>query len=357
LKMKESILSSLKDLFSIPILSFILLAIYFSACSGVNADNIKWVDKIDVYYPEKVYLTGLGIGDTKEKADNSAFQNISKSIKLHIRSDELSKREYQQSGEGKSKSNFSYEENIRVETETVLENASIVKHGYDESNEMYYSLAVLRKAKYSDILSSKIVESQKRGAKLMAAIEKEESKVIKLGNMFDLEREIEYQRNAFAVLRVVSDNYSRYRPQPDPLEVHKMINDFLLNKFVFSLSVKGDMAEEINSIFSDILTREGYYISGQRGESSDLVIEGNMKTRRMPGRGKRWVILSWKFDLSFTDTRNGEIILSYSIQDRQQQPSVEMARERILYHFREDYAEDILSRFKQKLHGYSGGVK
>ncbi|MDZ7859828.1 MAG: LPP20 family lipoprotein [Candidatus Krumholzibacteriota bacterium] len=342
----------MKGLFSIPILSFILLTIYFSSCSGVNADNIKWVDKIDVYYPEKVYLTGLGIGDTKEKADNRAFQNISKSIKLHVRSDELSKREYQQSGNRKSKSTFSYEEKIRVETETVLENASIVKHGYDESKEMYYSLAALRKDKYSDILSSKIEESQKRGAKLLAAIEKEESKVIKLGNMFDLEREIEFQRNAFAVLRVVSDNYSKYKPRPDPLQVDKMINDFLLNKFVFSLRVKGDMTEEINSILSDVLTREGYYISGQRGKSSDVVIDGNMKIRRMPGSGKRWVLLSWKFDLSFTDSRSGEIILSYSMQDRQQQPSVEMARERILYHFREDYAEDVISRFEQKLHGY-----
>jgi hypothetical protein len=91
----------------------------------VYADSINWVDKINIFYPEKLYLTGLGVAETKEKADNKAFQSISKSIKLHIKSDELSKEEYHQMDSGQSKFTFNYSENTQIETETILENASI----------------------------------------------------------------------------------------------------------------------------------------------------------------------------------------------------------------------------------------
>ncbi|MCD6378842.1 hypothetical protein J7M07_00160, partial [bacterium] len=69
-------MSSLKNLFRIWVSFIILLLIYLSSCSGVYADSIEWVDKINVFYPEKLYLTGLGVAETKEKADNKAFQSI-----------------------------------------------------------------------------------------------------------------------------------------------------------------------------------------------------------------------------------------------------------------------------------------
>lgn len=347
--MRKNILFSLKNLFSSRIYLIVLLGLYLSACSGVYADNIKWVDEISVFYPEKLFLTGLGIGETKEKADNRAFQNISKSIKLHIKSEEFSKEEYYQNDSGESTHTFNYDEKIQIESETVLENASIVKHGYDSSKEMYYSLAVLRKDKYSDILSSKIEESKENANRLLIAIEKEESKVIKLGNMFRLHMESAIQQNAYVVLRTVSDNYSLYKPKPNLLEVQRMIDRFLLNEFVFSLKISGDMADEIKMIMGDVLTTKGYYISTDSGKEPDVIIKGNMRIRKMPARRGRWVILSWKFDLSFIESRNEAVILRYTLQNRQQQPSVEMARDRILYHFGKEYAEEILTRFKQKL--------
>jgi len=347
--MRKNILFSLKNLFSSRVHLIVLLVLYLSACSGVYADNIKWVDEINVFYPEKLYLTGLGIGETKEKADNRAFQNISKSIKLHIKSEEFSKEEYYQTDSGENSHTFNYDENIQIESETVLENASIVKHGYDSTKEMYYSLAVLRKDKYSDILSSKIEESKENTNRLLIAIKKEDSKVIKLGDMFRLHMESAIQQNAYTVLRTVSDNYSLHKPQPNLFEVQRMIDQFLLNEFVFSLRINGDMADEIKMIMGDVLTTNGYYISTDSGKESDVIIKGNMSIRKMPSRRDRWVILSWKFDLSFIESRNEAVILRYTLQDRQQQPSVEMARDRILYNFGKEYAEEIAARFKQKL--------
>jgi len=319
-----------------------------NTCYSLEEDTIKWVDKINVLYPEKYYLTGLGIDETKEKADNKAFQSISKSIKLHIKSDELSSDKYQQTDSGQSKSTFNYSESIQVETESIIENATIVKHGYDTGNEMYYSLAVLRKEKFSKILYSKIEESQGRARTLLDAIGKEESKIIKLGNMFSLEKESGIQQNAYAVLRVVSDNYSIYKPKPNAVEVQKLIEEFLLKEFVFYVGINGEMADEIEMFLKDALTANGYYISTNQTKP-DLIVKGDMHIRKLPLRGGRWVTLKWRFDLHFIECKSEKVVLSYSIQDKQKQPSIEMAKERILYHFKKEYVGEILEKFKQKI--------
>ena len=151
------------------------------------------------------------------------------------------------------------------------------------------------------------------------------------------------------MLRVISENYSIYKPKPNPVEVQMLIGEFLLNEFGLSINISGEMANEITMLLRDAFTDKGYSILLIGDKVPDVKIQGDMHIRKMPARAGRWVILNWRFDLNFIKSGSEEVILSYTIQNRQQQPSVEMAKARILYHFRNEYVEEIVSKFKKKL--------
>ena len=336
------------------------LVFIFSCSSNVGTSNsgreaqveeIKWLDRIDVLYPGQLYLTGLGMGSTKEEADNNAFRNISKSIKIHVKSEEVSREHYRQSDQRDDVSDFQYDDNLRVESETILENARIEKHSYDSSKDMYYSLAVLRKSKYASIISSRIGESRDKSYQILNNIENEDSPVIKLGMMFSLAGQTSLQRRNYEILKVVSDDFERYRPDPDEIEVNKMIDQFLHENFALSIEIEGELSEDITMVLKERFTENGYFITSDHQRQPDILISGSTSIREIRGRDRRLTTVHWSLNLNFIEKKSGNVIYSDTVRDRQMQPTSDMARERIMYHMRKEVADDIIRGFQNKLSG------
>jgi hypothetical protein len=340
-----------------------MILLFIFACSGgyssaegrmeKGKEEIDWLERIETLYPAQLYITGLGMGKTKEDADNNAFRNVSKSIKLHVKSEEVSRERYRQSNTREEISDFQYNDNLKVESESILENARIEKHSYDSEKDLYYSLAVLRKSKYAEILSSRIMESREKSRQIAGSLEQESSPVIRLGLMFKLEEQSALQRSNYEILKVVSGDYRRYRPQPDELEVRKMIEKFLHEDFALSVEIQGELSRDIEMVLMEEFTENGYYIISDDRREPDIKVTGGISMRESRG-SNRMVTVNWSLNLNFREVSSGSTIYSHTIRERQMQPTIEMARERIMYHISNEHAERIIEGFQEKMRGEAG---
>jgi len=352
----------LRNLLNNPRVPFLCLLIFFflSCSSGINktegnveakGGSAEWLDRIDALYPAQLYITGLGMGKTKQDADNNAFRSISKSIKLHVKSEETSSEHYRQYSNEEDVSSFEYDDNLRVESETILENAVIEKHSFDSSKNMYYSLAVMRKRKYAKILRSRIMESRESAEKLISRIRIEDSPVIKLGLMYKLQSQSSSQRRNYDILKVVSEDFSVYRPEPDEVAVGNMIEKFLHENFAISIQIEGELSTEITMVLKERFTEKGYYVVSGDGRIPNIILRGSTSLRENSGREGRLMTVHWSLDLNFIEKSSGNIIFSEAVSGRQIQPSYELARERIMYHIRKEHADRIIEGFRKKLSG------
>jgi hypothetical protein len=180
------------------------------------SQSLEWIDRISVLYPSELYLTALGVGSAKEAADNDAYKGISRIFKAEVKSVTRQEERYHQGSDSRSESTFSYDESINVKTSSVLESVKVAKHGYDKEKDEYYSLAVLDKREYSEILAGRIGELGSRLDKTLASTEDpEDSSLLKLRSLLRARILTKEIGDTYIILGIVgADRWSRSQKFP-----------------------------------------------------------------------------------------------------------------------------------------------
>lgn len=314
------------------------------------SQSLEWIDRISVLYPSKLYLTAMGVGLTKEAADNEAYKGISRIFKAEVRSVTWQVEEYHQGSDSRSESSFSFDESINIKTSSVLESVTIAKHGYDEEKDRYYSLAVLDKREYSEILTNRLVELSGHLEKTLAAIEEpEESHFLRLRTLLRariLTREI---RDAYQMLVIAGGQSMVTLPEITIHDVDKMLAEFTMKDLKIGIRVEGVLADEIGDILIDEMNQNSLILSNDPGgNTSDLLFDCRMKVHESRGRAdRRFTALKWTFSIKLKDLATGNVIYSDYISGENSSNNYEMALDRVLYAFEEKRVHEIVTKINR----------
>jgi hypothetical protein len=309
-------------------------------------------------FPETLYLTSLGTGQTKEAADNEAYRGISKVFGLDVSSITHKAETYAQKSDStrtSQESTFDYDDNIEVTTHMFIENVTIARSQYDANTGIYQSLAVLNKRDFSAILLSRIREKDLEISRLKTYITTQPTKYLKFlsllkTHLMSVERAALYQK-----LRIVYANYQQHVPLVTVSESNRQLREFALHDFKVGIVFAGSFHQEIEQSFSDALSQHFIYISQSSTDPADLIISGSLTLEdlsdKTPDSDTPFKTVKWSFDMKIIDTASGKTILTESITQKQTHISYERARDRIGYKLQTVVIDEITQKIMHTFYG------
>lgn len=328
-----------------------ILAALLLAAAPCLSQSLEWLDRVPALYPSKLYLTALGVGSTKEAADNEAYKGISRIFKAEVEADSRQVEAYRQGAGSEGESVFSFDESINVRTSSVLESVTIARHGYDGEKDRFYSLAVLDKREYSEILAGRIAEADGRLEKLLASVgEPGESVFLRFRTLLRARLLAVGIAEAYRMLGIVGDRSQVESPETTVGDVDRMLAEFTTNDARIGIRVEGELAGELEDLLVDALNDNGIHVSSDPGGSgSDLLFDCDLRVRESGGRtGRRFTTLRWTFSVKLRDLASGNVIFSEFITGENTSNDREMALDRVLYAFETDRIHDVIG----KIYGY-----
>jgi len=335
-----NLIKTILNFLSISLITLLLFSV------TVFSQSLEWLDKITLLYPQESYLTALGIGKEKEVADNRAYNGISKIFNVKINSITLIQEIYEQKSNDKEesqKSKFNFDESIKATTKAILKTVTIGKFGLDEEKKEFYSLAVLNKNEFANILISNLDELDKQIDNLKSSEEEEESKFLKLKSLLKLKRLSYLRDELYQRLKIVNTTFRNYVPKTSIEEIENKINSFTLNVLKFCINITDNFNNELEQIFIEALNEYSFYITKSNNDDSDLLLNGILRFREQTDQiDERFFTVRWSFEIRLLNKENNKIIFSDYISDKQVHTSFERAKERVIYNFKTKNAKTII---------------
>jgi hypothetical protein len=142
----------------------VILFVLFALAQPLYAAKAPdWVNGSSEKYSEKVYLIGLGVGDTLDGARSSARAEIAKVFKSRIVQLGKETRSERNSQKGSS-SQFAMRQDTAlstsVSTDELLQGVEIAETWRNDKSKTYYALAVLNKQKTRQALMQQITDQE-----------------------------------------------------------------------------------------------------------------------------------------------------------------------------------------------------
>lgn len=135
----------------------------FSAGRPLAAEKPDWVDGASARYPDSGYLTGVGSGDTRQKAEDSAYAALARIFRAEVRSTTQEREDFKQAERTKGievDRKVTIQNQTEISTDKVLEQVRVAERWTDPVSQVSYALAVLDRAKSAAALRQKSLDAE-----------------------------------------------------------------------------------------------------------------------------------------------------------------------------------------------------
>lgn len=255
------------------LLLILVVLMILVACTGPQKSDPKptpsskpdWVDNPTVLYPATRYLTGVGIGSSREAANSFAMGNISKIFKIEVKaSSEVMQRyeEYTLAGQTTSASATTSDQQVRVDTKANLFNIKIGQNWVDELGR-HYALAYQDREQTAGIMLSRIKTNSQRILTNLNKALKESDPWMQFA-LVDNATMISLQNTEMVEqLGIISSSASaQVRLEYDP-EALRLQRAHLAKQLIFSVSVSGDPDNKIQPVIEQTISQMGFSLRGE----------------------------------------------------------------------------------------------
>ncbi len=338
-----------KEVIMKKIIIFVMLILIINACA-VNAKSKKsskpkWLTNPKKVYPEQLYLTAIGEGDTRSDAENMAAANLSKIFESVIHSEENVNQRYMEltNKKGTETSDYtSVNKDVNISSSQKLFNIKFAQSYTDKTGRVHV-LAYINRVETSDIYQQKIDDNSQ---KVRFYIEKSKEINNPIKKYAYLSAAMVFAQNnkiLLEQLRIIDSS------SIDMIKFGYNINDLSVmlsdasRMVTFSLSIKGDDGR-ITSILEDVLTGMGFVL----GENGVLKIEGSISFNDTDlKRNDGFKFVRYYLDIKVKDVDNN-IILAINEKGREGHLSFAEAKERCI----RKIEKKLKKKFKSKLVKY-----
>jgi len=327
-----------------------LLMIVFCCCTQILVGQTKpaWVDNPQSKYSNDLYLTALGLGDTRKAAEEQASANLSMIFEATIKAQSTVNEDIQEKISGGN--NFmerrsQISKKVILESEQTLYNVQYTDNYVDPQGRNYV-LAILNRYETSAIYKQKIADN---GWVVQADVAKSDSLQDLLQKYAWIDAAVTLAQKNDALLKQLQIiDVGTKKSIELPYYYQNLISSYAKTKqrITFAVTISNDEDQNITETMKKLLTSQGFILNekpllrviGKLG-FEDVVLERPEKFVR------------WRYAISILDNQNATL-LTLTESGREGHISKEEAQARAIRTMK----AKLETNFIKKLNDYVDGI-
>lgn len=290
--------------------------------AGVDAKSKPdWVDGASVQYPDASYVVGVGFGDTRQGAENSAYAALSRVFRAQIQSTTREQEALRQTEKGK-KAEIDRMINIQNQTEVssnkILEEVRIAERWEDPVSKANYALAVLDRVKAASNLRQKSMAAEMEAKEWSERAEKSADPLEQARDLHKAILAARRNEGYEADLGVIQPTATAGGlPLVHTSELNGRLTALLAEHFRVGVHLSGPHADAVRDAVLAGLHERGF----SSGDQEDITISGEVAFDEADLKDPRWRYVRWTAHLTLTQKETGKIFGSFARSGREGQLS------------------------------------
>ncbi len=289
------------------------------AAADLKGPKPDWVDSSSMEYPREKYLTGVGMGDDRQTAEDRARAEISKVFSTVVTvNTNLTESETNASKNGANDNQFqqNISQNVQTVSKKALEGVEIVENWQDPATRSHYALAVLEREKAIAAVKEKIADfdgqAKEWQQKLAEATEKlpRVKAAMKVLALIDARNELNNE------LRVLDESGQGV---PDPLDEAQVrpAAAKAVAELDVAVGMSGAKSSQIETGIVQGLNDFGLQAKTGSPDAADIIVEGEVDTKPMQGDGSAWKWARSTVTIALKDGKTAKTFGRFDVSSRQ----------------------------------------
>ena len=308
-----------------------------------------WLENPKDVYPESIYLTAIGDGDSRAEAENYAAGNLSKILESKIKTDQTVRERYQEliTDEGSSfEESSDITKQVNIQSEQTLVNIQFAE-SYTDNMGRVFVIAYLDRMKTADIYFEKINKNAEKIVFFITQGNETQDPVSKYANLnaacaISLNNEILLEQ-----LSIISPNskaslelgYDFNELNKETAEYAKMID--------FNVDIQNDMDNKVSILVEELMTDLGFVLA----DDAILHAVGSVAFEETDIKRENLVFVRYDLQLKINDN-SGKTFITISDNGREGHVSFSEATARAI----RTVEKKIKKELKKKLVSYFDGL-
>ena len=345
----------------IKVIQFCLIVLFLTlvACGAAQKQPPKksvserFAEKVDPQslYPNELYITATGSGDTQDKANKNAINGVAQVIKVDLKSQQQLVEKYFETGAGKDmllEATSTFTSQIELITEQTLKNVNIGKTWLSQEDGRYYAFAYMDRAETAEIYTRDIANID---GEISIYYGKFISATDKLTKLAYLHKALNLSAQREAMNEQLTTITQGARSIPPAVKSTDLISArFELTKQIkVKFELDYEKWDEFAVAVEDVLASFGFQIVDV---DPDVLVSGKMTMERLERKG---FFIRWFVELHFTDVAAGTEFLTYDDDDREGHKSYAEAERRAASHLSRTIKKNLYRKFEDYLNSLMAG--
>ena len=318
-----------------------------------SASKPDWIEGKSRKYSSEQYLTGVGYGDDRKAAEDSALAAIARIFQAEIHSKTSELEKYTQTdvkGKTHSSRDIQIDQITSVATNKALEDITIAEVWDDESENRTYALAVMdrRHAMVSirekiTAIDSDIAVMQQKSVTVSDKIEKARTIRAILKSLLD--REV-YNTD----LRIINPSGTGIEPPMTLFAVKQQLQAILSNEIHIGVQLEGPHNKDVRSSIIEGLTKEGFSVEEQGDiENLDILVRGvvSFENADLP----QWKFVRWDITIDLVNQTNGKVFGSFTRHGREGHLNFREAEDKAVKALQKDIVNELSQQLVSFIYG------
>lgn len=335
----------------------ILLSLFIRIGESSGGKKPDWTDGSSIFYPAEQYLTGVGMGESRNLAEDQAYAAISKIFTAKISSHTEDWERYmgvESKGQNRSSTEINIEQITKISTEKVIENVTISEVWFDPASKTYYALATMNRKQAASALMDKISALDSKVSQLISDTTGSGDKLKKIRGLGGTIRTLLLREALNTDLRVVDLSGKGVEERVSLVSVKKKLDEILRSDFNIIIEVTGPEAQRLAGSIFEGLNQKGFSLSEdnlKNRPSPDLIVRGETEISEVDLRDPVWKYVRWSANLKLIEGSDGKIFGSINKSGREGHLTLPEARSKAFMVMQNEITGEISSRIADYIFG------
>jgi hypothetical protein len=312
------------------LLYLFIFSITSCASSGRFPDAPQWVSMPDKAYPPALYITAVGYGNSRGRAESSALRNLTAQFGQSVQGNMKVSTQYAETvtnAGGSWTQNEGVNDRVVISTKLDTLIGAKIQETWENGQGVCYALAVMDRAETRALYSRLIMQNEHTIRELLTMTDTEKYSFAGLRRYHQAAQVASVNESMQAVMLFSSApkwpaNALLYTNASLLLEANA-ISAALPPVYI---ETQGDKYYFFSILLEDKVSRAGLRVS-DTWEKSGFTLSAVFTTTERPKReGDRFIYVDWLLELKLTDNENGEVLVSVSKQDKAGHASYDLAQ-------------------------------
>lgn len=281
--------------------------------SSFKGPRPEWVDGPSMEYNREEYITGVGLADDRQTAEDRARGEIAKIFNTVVNVT-TSQTESENTATGvENHFRQSIEQNVQTAAKKALEGVEVVEKWQDQATRQHYALAVLERSKAAAAVRDRLQDVDKQSVDWKKRLDDSMGKLERVKAAMKLLALIKGREELEADLRVINGGKAEDGPLDEAAVKAQAAK--AVSELDVAVDMSGEASQQIETAIVSGLTDFG--LQAKKGGEGDVAVEGLVKTEaQRAAEGDKWKWARATVTVSLKE-RAGKTFARFDLTSRQ----------------------------------------